>query len=401
MFGSETLRRRIGDFMWLWAFLGIGLMGLLTLRPSPRFPRPEHSRIVVDAGGTPVPIEEPFRGVVFQNPIGPYLSATQAPETVAVAGGRLDRAWFAQELMGRIYPGLLRRDELWTDTMFANTEAMLAYDPGAYLDGTIGPYGAFSVLRSVGLPVLFTSTLADETYDAMCYSEARIETALVGHPERGEALIADNKRAYAELAQELHPETLGAPIRVLTMFSNRSMGRFGAAHFNPFTNIYLQRVGAINASIGWSGANWDDTERILAMNPDYIFLSGSAVTPPGFPKWGVTDGPRDVMRDPRWAGLKAVQAGHVYRLPGWAPGLLENLHLQPLWVRWMAEVLHPDRMQPKLRAMLRAHFVKWFGYRLSDAEIDAQLHIDENGHQPGYTRFLRHDPAGSTQGIAR
>ncbi len=39
--------------------------------------------------------------------------------------------------------------------------------------------------------------------------------------------------------------------------------------------------------------------------------------------------------------------------------------------------------------MLKEHFMQELGYRLSDAQIDILLHIDENKNQPGYVRFNR------------
>ena len=70
-------------------------------------------------------------------------------------------------------------------------------------------------------------------------------------------------------------------------------------------------------------------------------------------------------------------------------GGLAGLHFQPLWVRWMAEIAHPDRSQPRLRGVLRERFESEFGYRLGDEQIDQFLHIDENIDSVGYARFTK------------
>ncbi len=101
--------------------------------------------------------------------------------------------------------------------------------------------------------------------------------------------------------------------------------------------------------------------------------------------------PQEFMRDPRWRGLKAVVDNRVYRMPGDpnGGGGLAGLHFQPTWVRWMAEIAHPDRLQPKLRQLLREHFMTEFGYRLSDDQIDRFLHVDKNANSVGHARFRR------------
>lgn len=77
----------------------------------------------------------------------------------------------------------------------------------------------------------------------------------------------------------------------------------------------------------------------------------------------------------------------VYRLPGGdSPG---NLLCGPILARWMAEIAHPDRLQPGTRAALRKRIAQEFGYRLSDDQIDTALHVDENRAQPGSGRFTR------------
>jgi hypothetical protein len=55
----------------------------------------------------------------------------------------------------------------------------------------------------------------------------------------------------------------------------------------------------------------------------------------------------------------------------------------------MAEIAHPDRMQLGTRQALRDRLMTEFHYRLTDDQIDAQAHIDENEDSAGYERFTR------------
>jgi hypothetical protein len=67
----------------------------------------------------------------------------------------------------------------------------------------------------------------------------------------------------------------------------------------------------------------------------------------------------------------------------WAGGLT----FMPIETRWMAEVAHPERLQPKVRQILRDRMMSEFGYRFSDEQIDLQLHVAENSDSVGTERF--------------
>ncbi|HTV32970.1 MAG TPA: ABC transporter substrate-binding protein [Methylocella sp.] len=284
--------------------------------------------------------------------------------------------------MRAIFPEILKRNSIWDGTHHDELERFLAYDPGVFLGGQLSALGADTLFRRIGLPVLYTSSETDKDWDDMCFSAARLETALVGNPERGEALIASYKQAFVDLEQELRPETFGVEPRVLMMASSAPGQRefLGALRDGNLYDLYVYRAGLKNAASGWAGVQLVDVERILAMDPDMIFLTA------GMP---IDQGPKEFMIDPRWRGLKAVQEKRVYLMVGW----LDGLDLQQFWTRWMAELAHPDRLQPKFREMLSDHFVKEFGYRLSDEQIDQFLHINENKDQSGYARFRRSQQA--------
>jgi hypothetical protein len=93
------------------------------------------------------------------------------------------------------------------------------------------------------------------------------------------------------------------------------------------------------------------------------------------------------MNDPRWRDLQSVKERRVYRMYG--GGGLGGLIYQPLYDRFMAEIAHPDRLQPKLRQLIRDRIWTEFNYRLSDDEIDKMLNVGENKGSLGAERFTR------------
>ena len=380
----------LSESKWLVPFAAIALAALSLLRPPPHFPPPEQYRVVKDAAGVDVPIEIPFRGAVLTwcaYGASNYLGHTHSPQTLVSAGGKREREWLAKRVWSRIYPRTLQDDSLWRNKFsdrFAAIEGLLAFDAGAYLGGC-GAVGVVSSLRTVGLPVLSLSPFPKgKDWNEALYAMARVETAMIGEPERGEALIAAYKQAYADLDAELQTQTLAEHPRILIMGSyNEDRGHLYVKNAKNDYRIYLPPAGVVNAA--GSVPQDPDAERILIIDPDMIFLMGGAQTPQEF------------KRDPRWRGLKAVIDNRVYRMPGdpFGGGGLEGLHFQPLWVRWMAEIAHSDRLQPKLREMLREHFVSEFDYRLSDEQIDQFLHIDENIGAADYARFTKNYQANN------
>lgn len=393
------------EFAWIAPFVCVGLIALGLMRPKPAARPLANSRTVVDAEGTPVQIAMPYRGTALAWCVGVtgYLEATRAPESLLNIWG-LNRFWFAHEVIGWIYPQVLRNDSFWNAKAASRSrganpeiETLFAFDPGAYLGST---WGSTPLLRRVGLPALYLDGNRNtKNHDEGSYLAARVESALIGHPERGEALIASYRRSFADLKQELRPETLPSRPRVLVMGSSAiDKSRMHILTVSSAYQIYLPPAGVDNASAGHVGLRLD-AERVLAIDPDIIFLMGRS---DGRAQGYMTEqGPQEFMSDPRWRDLKAVREKRVYRMPGTYPGILAGLIFQPLWVRWMAEIAHPDRMQPRMRQVLRDRIMNEFGYRLSDDQIDEQLHLDENKGQPGYERFARNIPTNIDLGLPK
>lgn len=377
------------EAIWLLPFIMIGIIMICLTRPSPVALSPTGVRKISSADGKVISVDEPFRGVVLTWgawTVGDYLQHTRAPETVLVAGGQRERKWSRKyDLMGRIFPQILN-DTHWDlingdSDLRSKTEieTLLTYNPGAYL-GNDGHYGMIPILRSVGMPAFYTYWNS-KSWDEARYSTARTETMLVGHPEFGEALIARYKQANDDLDRELRTVALASRPRALMLGS--SLHDWSYFYIKSVLNdyqTYFLRAGVENASQGLSGEH-QDSERIIAMDPDIIFLTGSR----DFPLRG--ESPQEFMRDPRWRDLKAVKEKRVYRMFG--GGGLGGLIFQPLYDRFMAEIAHPDLLQPKLRQLLRDRILTEFNYRLSDDEIDEMLNVDENSGSAGAERFTR------------
>ncbi len=384
------------EFSWLAPFVGIALMTIALSRQPPQFPVPAQSRIVTDAEGIEVPVAIPFRGIMLTWGawgVGGYLENTRAPSSVFNAGDSVERDSFVRGVVNWIYPDIFKNDGIWDADIIprrrgsnAEIESLITRDAGAYL-GNGGNFGAVPLLRRIGLPAV-TLSWHEKNWDEVCFSAARVETSLIGQPEIAEALIARYQQAFADLEQDLGTIKLRDHPRVLIMGSSSRDWRYMyVKNSKNAYQLYLPPAGVANAADERQPQD-SDAERILAMDPDFIFEMGNGQSPEEFKK------------DSRWRGLKAVRDNHVYTMPGAdrGGGGLAGLIFQPLWARWMAEIVHPDRLTPELRDVLRARLIKEFNYQLSDEQIDQLLQINKNKNQPGYARFLRGEQANITHG---
>ncbi len=381
----------INQLFWIVPFVFLGLMASSVLRSSPIFPEAVSSRNVIDAAGVEVAVPLPFQAIVRFGG-GPFLETTHAPEALLKAGSPKDRTfWFAGGIMSRLYPDVLNNDALWDCP--SDLESLLAYyDAATYLSPYLDGKAAEGTMRRIGLSALALGQ-HPKSKDEGIFTATRIEAMALAQPKRGESFIANYKQAYADLNQELKPETLIDLPRVLGMgASKRNWDRLFA--FGEKQTQYdgqYQRAGVMNATDGYENTGREqDAERILAMNPDFIFLASESVS--------------DFRHDPRWQGLKAIKDSRVYVDLRELQGSMEPLYgldFRPLWARWLAAITHPERLQPKLRGLLRDHFMEAYGYRLSEDEIDDLLRIDENKHSVGYARFtkdyLKSDALGLSQ----
>jgi ABC-type Fe3+-hydroxamate transport system substrate-binding protein len=397
MAGNRLKTPQPSEFIWLAPFVCIALTVLGLVRPLPSFAPPAHNRVVVDAAGRRIPIELPYRGTAITwwgSFADWYLEHTQSPKSMLYAGGPVERARFVGSILSWVYPEVLNNDELWKANAisrgrgpYVEVESLMAYNPGAYI-GAGSSGGPLPLLRRVGLPVVDTWGSVRGA-EEIKFEVARIESSLVGHPERGEAMISLYKRAFATLKQDVQPSTLSEHPRALMMGSSfRDKMRIGiAGPRSVYAEVYFPRAGLVDASPGFIGTH-DDAERILAMDPDIVFLFGSPNGPMPM------ESPQEFMMDERWRGMKAVRTRRVYRLTGsGCPA--------PILVRWMAELAHPERMKANTREFLRRYIVDEYGYRLNDAQIDKILDLGENEHQTGYERFVGAATSGGQKGSGK
>ena len=339
--------------------------------PAPVLPRPvASSRMVVDARGRSVSIPLPFHGaaMLFPPSIDDYLLTTRQG-TSLVAAQELNRRAIDEGLMGRMFPALhgLRTFLAGNAAVAPNVESLLVRRPSA----VFVPAQVAGALERVGLPALGIVNTLDERW---VIERERMYAEANGDPERGPDLLARYRARLAAVARDLAmvPAVLKARVLLLSAYGD---GLYGIGRPNSLSAL-VHAAGGANA-LATPGAVRLDRERLLLLDPDVVLLINT---------WPRSMRPGAFMDDPVGQSLRAVQERRVYRvLPG-IEFLPDGLASYPLFVQWLAELLHPG-LPATLRADMRATYRREAGYAMTEADLDEALAVADNKGSAGARRF--------------
>lgn len=181
-------------------------------------------------------------------------------------------------------------------------------------------------------------------------------------PRRARAYEAHFRHTMARLARRI--DRIPA-VRRVTVY--HAMGSPLASSGRPSLNQdWMDAAGAINVAERWPVSGQDrmtvSIERLLAADPDVIVVM-------------IPDDAEAIRNDSRWQGMRAVKNGRILVNPRgmfwWCRETCEAV-LQPLW---LASQLYPEMFTDiDMRTETRDFYHRFFGYRLSDADVTAFLH---------------------------
>ena len=131
-----------------------------------------------------------------------------------------------------------------------------------------------------------------------------------------------------------------------------------------FTGEMLTSTGAVNVAAGWGSGNLKDIkpDRVRDANPDIVIA-----TDPYFLEV--------VARTPAWLEVPAIKAGRLYLAPrhpfGWIdePPSVNRL----IGLRWLAGVLHPDRVGGDLRQEVRDFYRAFYHFEIDGPQLTRLL----------------------------
>ena len=341
---------------------------------------PAHAaRAVTDARGRQVSIPLPFNGsVIYAGVVLPnYLLVTRDPTSIVDFPSFFRLGGLQDQLLGRVFPSFAgQRGGLVFNSGNGNIETMLREHPSALFTW----YFLAEQFEAFGLPAVGVRNTQQESEIIDC---VRLYAQAYGDPDRAEQLIRAAHARKAALAHELGTLSDAQKPRILALYLSAE-GKIGGAYSARFVvNVFWSRGGAQSAMTSDRDTVRVDPERILQLDPDVILLEGPAAMSPA-----------NFARQPQWSTLRAVKTHRVYRQPPGLDGFMWNIIDNSLYSRWVAELLHPERVRSALRAEMKATYLDALGYAASEADIDGALAMHDNAESAGYERF-RAGPSGS------
>ena len=153
--------------------------------------------------------------------------------------------------------------------------------------------------------------------------------------------------------------------RLSVLFGTGSTGLACNAAGSVHADV-IDLVGAVNAIIpqevsNRGGGTTVSLEEVYAVEPDVILLSAG--------------GPYDTLAQGEWAGLKAVQSGKYYEIPGlpydWMSSPPSVNRVLGIW--WLGNLLYPELYDYDMVQVAREYYGLFWHYDLTEEEARQML----------------------------
>lgn len=328
-------------------------------------------RTVTDQRGRTFTFAEPARRVVtIAIPLFWTYMTVDGTDAHIVGANPVASSQLRDGIAPRVFPraGSIPTDITRGGTFTPNVEALLALHPDAVFQWADRGDALVDVLDRAGIVTLgVRNTNSESDVDGWI----RMSGGVANRDARADSLIrwmqAGNRR-YESLTSGIR-DADRPRVLALTEYS-RTITANGPT---SYLSSIIRRAGGVNV------ATTDGTvgiEQVLRWNPDVILLTHFEAKHPA-----------DLIADPRWAQLLAAKQHRVYKLPfgvtrwgGYGPE-------SPLFLGWLATLLHPSRFNIPLRGEMRAAYRTLFHFDATDADLDQVLQMSENGASASYARF--------------
>ncbi len=215
---------------------------------------------------------------------------------------------------------------------------------------------------------------ADKLQEQLGISVVMVSSALEDSPEAYEflgKLLAEEEQAgkladYARAALEraaAHPEN--GP----TVYYGNGVGSLETAPVGSVSAEVFELLGADNVAkleIESGSRVQVSAEQILGWNPAYIFVNGE-------PKQDLTasQAAQEMMDDPLYANVTAVQKGQVYGVPK-APFAWVDRPMGPnrlIGLDWVGSILYPDQYSDGLESYVKEFYSLFYHMELTDEQL--------------------------------
>jgi len=267
------------------------------------------------------------------------------------------------DLLTMYDPHLKKVPAVCSQTGGVNTEALLQAKP----DIVIGSQADMEELeKSAGLTTLRVNSSKEQTSISQIRDEIRFLGGVFGKEEKAEQYVVYLDNILSLIKFSLADIPADKRLKVFMGFNADHLSTYAG---DTFMDDCIKAAGCVNASGAADGTGEKDgelvavsMEQVLSYDPDIVIMDSGS--------------PDDLLNDPSWSKLKAVQNKRVYCLPrglfAWNNASCESAVMVP---QWLAVIAYPDKLNfLDMNERVREFYAKNFNYQFTDRIIQNILY---------------------------
>lgn len=249
-----------------------------------------------------------------------------------------------------------------------NYEAVIAANPtialncGKINDAMVSDCDALS--KSLGIPVIAVDNELNNSAEAF-----RFMGELLGVEDHAEELAEYSEKIFTDIASLADiPEDEEVSVYFGNGEDSLETAPRGSQHAQILDAVNVTNVADLE--LGDGSRVQISAEQLLAWNPDVIVVNGE----PKADKSG-NSAAEDILSNPDYASLKAVQDNKVYGTPN-APFSWVDRPAGPnrlIGMRWLSAVVYPEYIKCDVNEEIREFFNLFYHVDLSDEQLENVL----------------------------
>ena len=249
-----------------------------------------------------------------------------------------------------------------------NYEAVIAANPtialncGKINDAMVPDYDTLS--KSLGIPVIAVDNELNNSAEAF-----RFMGELLGVEDHAEELAEYSEKIFTDIASLADiPEDEKVSVYFGNGEDSLETAPRGSQHAQILDAVNVTNVADLE--LGDGSRVQISAEQLLAWNPDVIVVNGE----PKADKSG-NSAAEDILSNPDYASLKAVQDNKVYGTPN-APFSWVDRPAGPnrlIGMRWLSAVVYPEYIKCDVNEEIREFFNLFYHVDLSDEQLENVL----------------------------
>ena len=249
-----------------------------------------------------------------------------------------------------------------------NYEAVIAANPtialncGKINDAMVSDCDALS--KSLGIPVIAVDNELNNSAEAF-----RFMGELLGVEDHAEELAEYSEKIFTDIASLADiPEDEKVSVYFGNGEDSLETAPRGSQHAQILDAVNVTNVADLE--LGDGSRVQISAEQLLAWNPDVIVVNGE----PKADKSG-NSAAEDILSNPDYASLKAVQDNKVYGTP-YAPFSWVDRPAGPnrlIGMRWLSAVVYPEYIKCDVNEEIREFFNLFYHVDLSDEQLENVL----------------------------